>query len=72
MGDLRAEFGALGGGPLTVEVGDEDEAALLDKASALGPAADMALLDALTRWREQGAEHTAWSWSQLGVRLALT
>ena len=32
VGEVCAEFGALGGGPVAVEVGDEDETALVNKA----------------------------------------
>ena len=32
MGEFRAELRALGGGPVAVEVGDENETALVDKA----------------------------------------
>ena len=32
VGEVRSEFRAFGGGPVAVEIGDEDETALVDKA----------------------------------------
>jgi len=47
-----------------------DERALLDKVIALGPTADHALHDAISRWWEGDHESTAKGWAEVGLRVA--
>lgn len=42
---------------------------LLDKLSSLGPAADMALVDAIAAWWESGDPMTSEAWAEHGVRI---
>lgn len=44
-----------------------DEMALVDVLLRLGPAADIALMDAVSRWWAMDAEHTAQGWASVGV-----
>lgn len=46
-----------------------DEQSLLDRLGALGPAADHALRDALSRWWEQSREATAEGFAAVGLRV---
>ena len=43
---------------------------LLDKLSSLGPAADMALVDAVAEWLYGGGPNTAEGWAAHGIRIA--
>jgi hypothetical protein len=47
-----------------------DEAALLDKLSRLGPAGDYALVDAISRWWQQGdhSHNQAAAWEAVGIK----
>ena len=44
-----------------------DELGLIDKLLRLGPAADQALADAVSRWWTLGADHTGAGWASVGV-----
>ena len=46
-----------------------DEQALVGRLTALGPAADIALADALARWWAGDHEHTIEGWAAVGVRV---
>lgn len=47
-----------------------DEEALLRYLRSLGPTADHALHDAVSRWRLAGAEPTAKGWESVGLRVS--
>ena len=40
------------------------------KLARLGPAADMALADAVSRWWDAGHEHSVYGWAAVGIRVA--
>lgn len=47
-----------------------DTGALVARLEGLGPAADLALMDAVSRWwADDGREHTAGGWAAVGVRV---
>ncbi|GAA2179930.1 hypothetical protein GCM10009785_08720 [Brooklawnia cerclae] len=48
---------------------DVDESGLRDKLAALGPAADIALADAVADWWERGLDHTVEGWANVGLRV---
>lgn len=50
--------------------GRESLRPLLDKLSSLGPAADMALVDAVAEWLRDGDPHTVEGWAAHGIRIA--
>lgn len=50
--------------------GRESLRPLLDKLSSLGPAADMALVDAVAAWWHDGSAHDAEGWEAHGIRIA--
>ena len=53
-------------GILTTKWGT-DELAVLDRLSQLGPAADIALCDAVSRWWDLDLDHTPEGWAQVGL-----
>lgn len=73
----------MGIGTIAVEVmdaraGDEgsyggkwgvDEMELIDKLLRIGPAADHALADAVSRWWATDGEHSSGGWATVGVRV---
>jgi hypothetical protein len=46
-----------------------DEMALVEKLLGLGPAADHALIDAVSRWWAADGEHTAAGWAAVGLTI---
>jgi hypothetical protein len=46
-----------------------DEQSLLEKLRGLGPTADHALHDAVSRWWDQGCQPTAEGWAAVGLRV---
>jgi len=63
----RAQEAPIPNGKEEYDLSEEERQSLLDYLGRLGPAADMALQDAISRWLTMGKEPTVESFGEVGL-----